>query len=219
VEFASRVFAEWPLLRARLLRTRLGVWLVLLLAVLWRLERTSPRLDPLGAATLGAVLCVAALSGSRADRAALAHRLLQPTSPPAVAVGRWLAALAGASVLVLAVAVQAGVGAAIAGLSGAAAMSACALALVLIGGNALAVVAFGWLLLVSGVPPEAVLGPHHADPASLVTAGLLEIGPSIWRYRGIATGDLGALAHAAVWVGFGLLTATWRVRRLGSRGL
>ncbi len=221
-----------PLLRVRLVRTRLGVWLLLVLGALLWLERTSPAPDPLGAAvlvgTLGAVLCVAALAGSRADRAALAHRLLHPTSPGAVAVGRWLGAVCGSSLLVLAIAAErawtthavlASLGAAIAGLAAAAAVTGCTLALVLIGGNALAVAWFAWLVLLSGAPPEAVLRHGHAGVGSVVAAGLLEIGPSVWRYRAIASGDLGAAVHAAAWTGLGLLVAAWRVARLGGRRL
>lgn len=226
------VLAEMPLLRVRLLRTRLGVWLTLLLgAILW-LERTSPVPDPFGATVLvgilGAVLCVAALAGSRADRAALACRLLDPTSPGAVAAGRWLGAMCAASLLVLAVAVEgawradavlASFEAAIAGLAAAAAVTGCTLALVLTGGNGLAMVWFAWLLLLSGAPPEAILGRGHASVAAIIAAGLLEIGPSVWRYRAIASGDLGAAAHAAAWAGIGLLVAAWRVARLGGRRL
>jgi hypothetical protein len=89
VEFVRRALAEWPLLPVRLVRTRLGVWLLLLLGGLWWLQRGDPAADPVGVAvvagTLGAVVCAAGLAGSRADRAALAHRLLHPTSPAAIA--------------------------------------------------------------------------------------------------------------------------------------
>jgi hypothetical protein len=220
------------LLPARLARTRLGLWLLLLLVGLWWLEHGDPAADPVGiavlAGTLGAVLCVAALAGSAADRAALAHRLLHPTTPLAIAIGRWLAAVCGASLLVAIVVGQAtwttrgGVtyaGAAAAGLAAAAAVSAAVLALVWIGGNALAVLAFAWLFLVSALPPEALIGLWNGGLVALIGAGILEIGPAIWRYRSIAIGDLGGAAHAAAWIAVGLGIATWRATRLGARRL
>ena len=232
MEFVRRALAEWPLLPVRLVRTRLGCWLLLLLGGLWWLQRGDPAADPVGvpvvAGTLGAVVCAAALAGSRGDRAALAHRLLHPTSPAAIAAGRWLSALCGAALLIAVVAGHAAwttrgalvnVGAALAGLAAAAAVSACVLALVLVGGHRLAVLAFLWFLAVSAVPPQAMLRLGHRGVISLIGAGLLELGPSVWRYRDIATGDLGATAHAVVWIGVGLSLAAWQVARLGGRRL
>lgn len=216
----------------RLVRTRLGFHLLLLLAGLWWLQRGDPAADPVGiavlAGTLGAVVCVSALAGSRDDRAALAHRLLHPTSPAAIAAGRWLAAVWGAGLLVAVLVGQAAwttrgtlvhAGAALAGLAAAAAVSACVLALVLTGGSVLAVLAFLWFLAVSAVTPQAMLGLGHRGAVSLIGAGLLELGPSVWRYRDIATGDPGATAHAVLWVGVGCSIAAWRVARLGARRL
>jgi hypothetical protein len=232
VEFVRRALAEWSLLPVRLVRTRLGVWLLLLLGGLWWLQRGDPAADPVGiavvAGTLGAVVCAAALAGSKGDRAALAHRLLHPTSPGAIAVGRWLSALCGAALLIALVAGYAAwtvrgapvlVGAALAGLAAAAAVSACVLALVLVGGQGVAVLAFLWFLAISVVAPAAMLRLGHGSIISLIGAGLLELGPSVWRYRNIATGDLGAAAHAVVWIGVGLRLAAWQVARLGGRRL
>jgi hypothetical protein len=232
MRFLPQVLAELPLLPWRLLRTRLGLWLGLLMAGLWWLEHGDPAADPVGiavlAGTLGAVICVAALAGSAADRAALAHRLLHPTTPLAIAIGRWLAAVCGASLLVAIVVGQAAwttrvgltyAGAAAAGLAAAAAVSAAVLALVWIGGNALAVLAFAWLFLVSALPPEALIGLWHGGVLALIGAGILEIGPSIWRYRSIAIGDMDGAAHAVVWIAVGLGIATWRATRLGARRL
>ena len=230
MNFVRCVLAEWPLLRTRLVRTRLGVWLVLLTGALLWLERHAPAPDPLGTAlaagALGAVLAVAYLAGSGADRMALVLVLGHPTTPRAVAVGRWLAATGGAALVVLASsihsawttgAVAASLGAALAGLTVAAAIAACTLALVWTGGNALAGVCFLYLALLGSVPPEASIG--HADPgaARLAVATLLELVPGQWRYRGVAVGDVGAAMHAAAWVGIGLLIAEWRAARLGRR--
>ncbi|HMA43820.1 MAG TPA: hypothetical protein VKO86_07380, partial [Gemmatimonadales bacterium] len=75
MDFLRGVRADWPLLRIRLLRTRLGLWLVLVVAALLWLGRAAPTVDPvtvmLQAGALGAVLCVGYLAGSGSDRAAL----------------------------------------------------------------------------------------------------------------------------------------------------
>lgn len=227
---ARLVLAELPLLYWRIVRTRLGLWLGLLLAGVWWIERRDPAADPVGiavlAGTLGGVVCVGSLSGSAADRAAVAHRLLHPTTPLAVAAGRWLAAVCGAGLVVGIVAGHAAwatrdtltsVGAAAAGLATAAAVSAALLALVWFGGNLLAALAFGWLLFVSALPPETLIGLGHSGTFAMIGAAVLEVGPSIWRYRGIAVGDLGAVAHAVAWIGVGIGVATWRAARLGAR--
>lgn len=232
MEFIRRVFAEWPLLPCRLVRSRLGLWLGLLTAVLWRLGHGVSNADPAAiavlAGSLAAVLTAAALAGLPGDRPALAHRLLQPTSSLAIAAGRWLAATSGACAVVLVLAASLGWSpggtvvhseAIAAGMVAAGAVCAAVLPGVLIGGNALAVLAFGWLLLVSVAPPEVLIGLRHHGVVSFAGAALLEIGPSVWRYRGIATGDSGAVAHAALWVGAGIGLAAWGVARLGARRL
>jgi len=230
VDFVRRVLAEWPLLRARLLRTRLGLWLLLLASALLWLEQHAPAPDPLGTAltagALAAVLAVAYLAGSGADRMALGLVLGHSTTPRAVAIGRWLAATGGAALVVLACsvhsawttgAVAASLGAALAGLAVAAAIAACTLALVWIGGNALAGVCFVYLALLGSVPPEALIGHARPGAVRLAVATLLELAPGQWRYRGVAVGDVGAAMHAVAWVGIGLVIAEWRAARLGRR--
>lgn len=227
-----RALTEWPLLPARLVRTRLGVRVLLLAGALWWLQRGDPAADPVGiavlAGALGAVVCADGLAASKADRAALAHRLLHPTSPAAIAAGRWLGAVSGAALLVLAFAavpawsMQApgvAVEAALAGIVSAIAVSACALALAFAGGHGAAVLVFLWLLVVSPLTPETVLAAGRHGIVSVLAAAALEIGPSVWRYRNIATGELGAAAHAAIWAGVGFTFAAWRVARLGGRPL
>jgi hypothetical protein len=177
---------------------------------------------------LGAVVCADGLAASTGDRAALAHRLLHPTTPAAISTGRWLGAASGAALVVLALSGYAawsthgaivGVGAPLAGMAAAVATSASVLALVLIGGHPAAVLAFLWFLFVSTVSPEAMLGLGHHGVVSTILAGMLEVGPAVWRYRDIALADLGATAHAVFWAGVGLAIATWRVSRLGGRAL
>ncbi len=143
------VLAEWQLLRSRLVRSRLGIWLLLLGAGgVWLAARGGPLtlLAP-HVAMLGAVLGVAFTAGSDADRAALSLILTHPTTPLAVAVGRWLAAVTAAGTLVLALLFVAGAvssgppgllvraGAAAGG--AAAAAAGCALVAGAAGGNAL----------------------------------------------------------------------------------
>ncbi|MGE5744116.1 MAG: hypothetical protein ACM368_09280 [Gemmatimonadota bacterium] len=215
------------MLRIRLLRTRLGLWLVLVVAALLWIERAAPRSDPLTtilqAGTLSAVLCVGYLVGSGADRAALLLPLLHPTTPGALVLGRWAAALGGAALAVLAVAahaawttgaVAASLSAALAGLAAAAAVASCALALVLMGGNVLATLFFVWLALVGSAPPEMLIDVPHPGAVRVALAAILEVAPAPWRYRAIPTGDPGALLHAALWVALGLAAARSLMGRL-----
>ena len=215
--FLGCALSEWPFLRIRLLRTRLGVWLVLFLAVVLRLDRTAAVSDPLAAVLLvaggGATLCVAYLAGARADRLAIGPALLHPRSPGAMAVGRWLAATGGAAVLVLAAAVHSGLDVALAGLVTAATMSAWTLALAWSGGNVLVGAWLIWLALAGGQSPETVLAHPHPGPLRFAIAAALEILPGLWRYRGLASADLGAAAHAALWVLLGLAVARSRAGR------
>lgn len=215
------------MLRIRLLRTRLGLWLVLVVAALLWIERAAPRSDPLAtilqAGTLGAVLCVGYLVGSGADRAALLLPLLHPTTPGALVLGRWTAATGGAALAVLAIAahtawttgaVAATLSAALAGLAAAAAVASCTLALVLTGGNVLATLFFVWLALVGSAPPETLIDVPHPGSIRVALAAILELAPAPWRYRAISTGDPGALLHAAAWVALGLATARRLMGRL-----
>jgi len=230
VHFVRCVLAEWPLLRVRLLRTRLGLWLLLLAGSLVLLERHTPAPDPLATAitagALAAVLAVAYLAGPRADRAALAIALRHPTTPRAVAWGRWLAATGGAALVVLACAAHsawttgagvASLGAALAGLAAAGAVAAGTLALVWTGGNPAAGLYFIYLALLGGMPPETLLGVARPGVVRLALATVVELAPGQWRFRGIATGDVGAAAFAAAWIGLGVILAGWRAARLGVR--
>jgi hypothetical protein len=227
VDLLRNVRAEWPVLRIRLLRTRLGLWLVLVVVALLWIERAAPASDPLTtilqAGTLSAVLCVGYLVGSGADRAALLLPLLHPTTPGALVLGRWAAATGGAALAVLAVAahtvwttgaVAASLSAALAGLAAAAAVASCTLALVLTGGNVLATLFFVWLALVGSAPPETLIGAPHPGSIRTVLAVVLELAPAPWRYRSISTGDAGALLHAAAWVALGLAAARNLVGRV-----
>jgi hypothetical protein len=128
-------------------------------------------------------------------------------------VGRWLAATSGAAILVLVAAIHARLGVALAGVVTAATMSAWTLALAWWGGN---VLVGAWLIVLAlggGASPEAVLAYPHPGAARYAVAGALELLPALWRYRGLAIGEPGATAHAAVWIVIGLAGARARVAR------
>ena len=157
------VGAEWLILRARLLRTRLGMWLLLLVgAFAWAAPPNA--LAPLAARTglLAGLLSVAFAVGTRVDRLALRTTLGHPTSPAAVAVGRWLAATVAASLAVTGVSV----------------------ALALRDGAAPAVLFEGWLLGVAaagaaaGTALPAVLAGGNAPAAALI-AGAALLDPAV----------------------------------------
>jgi len=220
--FLPCALSEWPFLRIRLLRSRLGVWLVLLLVVVLRLDRTAAIRDPLAAvllvASAGAALCVAYLAGARGDRLALGLALLHPRSAGAVTAGRWLAAAAGATVLVLVASIHAGLAITIAGVVTAATMSAWTLALACVGGNVLAGAWLIWVALAGGASPESLLAHPHPGAARYAVAIALEVLPALWRYRGLAIGDLGAFAHAVAWLVIGLAGARAGIARAGAGG-
>jgi hypothetical protein len=152
------IVAEWQVVRARLVHTRLGIWLLLLsMLLLWAsagdasLHRVAAR-----AGLLGGVLCVAFAAGAAVDREALRTTLGHPTTPFAVAAGRWLAATVAAGLPVVGIMLAAGImhgapphlvfAAGLTGVLAAASLAAVTLPAVLAGGNTMAVVLFLYLL-------------------------------------------------------------------------
>src|SRR2546422_2357145 len=81
------ILAEWRLARTRLVRSRLGLWLLLLVTGFVLVGR-HPVIVALDAGMLAAVLAVAFSPGADSDRAALAPPPTHPTTPPPVAAGR-----------------------------------------------------------------------------------------------------------------------------------
>ncbi len=136
-----------------------------------------------------AVLCVAFCAGSDADRAALALTLTHPTTPAALAWGRWLAALTAAAILML------GCLAAAAG-----AVAACALLAVWVGGNTCAGVLFLYIALASPLAPEGLRQLSVPGPLRSLGVAILDLLPGVWRYRRLAGGEPGAWLHVALWV-------------------
>src|SRR2546426_5151827 len=93
------ILAEWQLARTRLVRSRLGLWLLLLVTGFVLVGR-HPVILALDTGMLAAVLAVAFTAGADSDRAALALTLTHPTTPPPGAAGRGLAARSVAGICV-----------------------------------------------------------------------------------------------------------------------
>lgn len=221
MRFLRCAVADWALLKARISRSRLGVWLALLVGGCWTLSRLAGTWDAvtlsLRVGMLAAILCAAGLAGSSEDRDGLVLALSQPTTPRAIVVGRWFAVWTGAVASVLLVAALSGpsLPALAAGVAGSSAAAAWALGLVWLGGAPLALLFFLFLAVFGGAPPEDMVNLAHPGPVRLATAVALELLPSIWRYRMIAAADLGATVHAGAWTGIGLITAQALVRGAG----
>ena len=217
MRFLLRVFAETALVSPRLARTRFGASLLLLgLILIWLCSRgLDPVTTVLQAGALGAVMGAAWVAGNSRDRAALATALTHPTTPLAIATGRWVATVLPAALLTTACAIVSGAdGSAIAaGSVAAAAVGAIALATVLLLGNGAAVMLFLVMAVAGTIAPERLVGLTHPGVVRLAAAGVLELGPALWRYRDIGTGDWLAMVHALAWTGVGVLLASALVAR------
>jgi len=213
-------------------RSRLGIWLLLLGAAgVWLAARGGPLtvLAP-HVAMLGAVLGVAFTAASDADRAALSLILTHPTTPLAVAAGRWLAAVTAAGMLVLALLFVSGAAssgpagllarAAAAACGAAAAAAGCALVAGAAGGNALAGVLFFYIAVPSvyiAVPSVISADTLGAGPAAGALARaatlVLELLPGVWRYAALAHGDPVGWIHAGCWAVGGVAGTAWLLSR------
>jgi hypothetical protein len=221
--------AEWCVARARVLRTRLGPWLALLAVSLAALAAhpwgPGPAAAAMHAAMLGGTLAIAFTDASDLDRSALTLSLLHPTTPAALAAGRWLAAtalaaltgaVAGTAAALVRHAPQlAGPAAAFAAVAGAAAAAA-ALVAALEGGNAAVAGLFLYMGLLGWV------GPADVAPAlpRVMRTGLSALAtalPAPWRYERLALGDPHAWAHAAGWIAGGLALARTALARRALR--
>lgn len=211
------VLAEWQLVRTRLVRSRLGLWLLLLAAGAATTDAQAQARDLVGVALrvgmLGAVLGIAFGAGSDGDRAALALTLTHPTTPLAVALGRWLAALTAASAAMLMALAPAGLHGApgiallhagIAGATAAAATAAATLPGVWLGGNAVAGVFFLYIAAASVIPPDVAEGLLPAGTLRRVGIAIAAAAPGVWRYRTLAAGSGMAWLHAAAWIAAGI---------------
>lgn len=210
MRFVHCVSAELTLVRPLVLRTGLGLWLVALGAVLLWLGRDGdPRTTALLAGALGAIL--GAHAASRGAGLSLAH----PTTPLAVATGRWLCSVGPATILALCCVLARGGGAGdvLAGGAAAAAVGGCAIAAALLQRSLLPLL-FLCMAAAGTIPPEELVAITDPGVARVFAASVLEIGPALWRYRGIATDDAGALAHALLWAALGIVLAGGLLRRI-----
>jgi hypothetical protein len=217
MRFIHCVLAEWALVAPRFIRTRLGISLLALAATLVWLG--SRGLDPvtvaLLAGSLGAILGAAGVAGSDNDGHALTTALSHPTTPLAIATGRWVALTGPAALLVIvcSAAVDWRPGIVAAGSVAAAAVGGCALAVVIPLGNAAASGLFLFVALAGAVAPERLVAIANPGFVRVAAASALELGPALWHYRDIVTGDPGALAHALAWTGLGVLIASAFIAR------
>jgi hypothetical protein len=215
MRFLHCVHAEFLLVSPRLFRTRLGLALLALgVTLVWlRAHGLEPLTVALQAGALGAVVGAAGVVGHENDRAALATALTHPTIPLAVATGRWFAIVLPAAALASAMGVAGPAGSVAAGIMAAAAVGGFALAVVLPLGNGAALSLFLFMAVAGTVAPERLVDLAQPGALRLAAASALELGPALWHYRDIATGDPGAALHAIAWSGLGILVARWLISR------
>lgn len=211
MRFLRCVHAEFLLLAPRLTRTRLGISLLALgIALVWLNSRgLDPLTVPLLAAALGTVVAAAAIAGER-ERAALTTALTHPTAPLAIATGRWLAMIVPAAALAIGCSVVIGWdrGAVVASVLAAAAVGSCALAVACALGRSGVLTLFILIAVAGSIAPERLVDLARPGVVRLAAASALELGPALWHYRDIATGDVGALLHALAWTGLGIVLAS-----------
>src|SRR3989449_2490293 len=209
MRFLRCVHAEFLLVSPRLTRTRLALSLLALAVTLvWLSARGFDALTvTLQAGALGAILAAAAIVGNEGDRAALTTALTHPTTPLAVATGRWLAIVLAASVLTIACTTALGWhrGVALAGVIAAAAVGSCAMAVALPLGSSAALARFLFMAVARTVAPERLVDLARPGVLRLAAASALQLGPALWPYRALPTGGFGAVLHARAWTGLGLL--------------
>jgi hypothetical protein len=217
MRFLHCVHAEFLLAVPRLARTRLGVSLVALgTTLVWLNAHAFDALTvTLQAGALGSILGSAAMVGDDTDRAALTTALAHPTTPLAIATGRWLAIVVPAAVLVMVCTTAIGwrTDALLAGMVATAAVGSFALAVVLGLGRGAALALFLFMAVAGTIPPERLVDLARPGMARLAAASAMELGPALWHYRDIATGDVGAILHALAWTGLGILVARWLISR------
>lgn len=211
MQFLRCVQAEFLLVLPRLVRTRLGLALLSLgVSLLWLHSHGFNALTViLQGGALGAIVGAAGVVGHEHDRAALRTLLTHPTTPLAIATGRWLAIVLPAALLALGCTIIVGgkVAAFVAGVISAAAVGSCALAIAfpLRGGAALAL--FLFIAVAGTVAPERLIDLASPGVLRVTAASALELGPALWHYRSIAIGDAGAVVHGLAWTGLGILLA------------
>src|SRR5258705_1974716 len=179
MRFLHCAHAEFLLVLPRLTRTRLGIALLALgTTLVWLGAHAFDALTvTLQAGALGAILGAAAIVGDARDRAALTTALTHPTTPLAIATGRWLAIVVPAWALVVICATATGwrTDGVVAGMIATAAVGSFALALVLPLGRGVALALFLFMAVARTVPPErlgALFPPGGVRPAPAPANGV-----------------------------------------------
>lgn len=223
------VLAEWQVVRPRLVRSRLGLCLLLLVAGTGaggappRAAAITPLALQVG--MLAGVLGIAFAAGSDADRAAVALTLTHPTTPFAIALGRWLAAVTAAGIaLVVTIVAAAGlhpagglevVRAGVVGLVAAGAAAAAALPGAWLGGNTATGILFIYIAATGVLAPEGTGALRGSGPLRLVASAVLQVAPCSWRYQGLTLGSGTAWLHALVWMVGGVSLSALLLERRG----
>ena len=209
--------AEFLLVFPRLTRTRLGIALLALgTTLVWLNAHAFDAITvTLQAGALGSIVSAAAVVGDETERAALTTALTHPTTPLAIATGRWLAIVVPAWALVMTCATAIGwrTDLVIAAMIATAAVGSFALAVVLSLGRSAALALFLFMAVAGTIPPERLVDLARPGMARLAAAGAMELGPALWHYRDIATGDASAVLHAFAWTGLGILLASAAIAR------
>ena len=217
MRFLRCVHAEFLLVFPRLSRTRLGISLLALGTTLVWLSAHAfdPLTVTLQAGALGAILGAAAIGGDETDRAALTTALTHPTTPLAIATGRWLAIVLPAAALVMVCATAIGwrTDGVLAGMITTAAVGSFALAVVVPLGRGAALALFLFMAVAGTIPPERLVDLARPGIVRLTAASAMELGPALWHYRDIADADRGAILHALAWTGLGILLAAALIGR------
>ena len=217
MRFLRCVHAEFLLVAPRLTRTRLGIALLALgTTLVWLGAHAFDALTvTLQAGALGSIIAAAAIVGDETDRVGLTTALSHPTTPQAIAAGRWLAIVLPASALVLVCVTAIGLRTDLlfAGILASAAVSGFAMAGVLWLGRGAALAVFLFMAVAGTVPPERLVDIARPGMVRVAAASAMELGPALWHYRDIAEGDRGAIVHALAWAGLGILTSRWLISR------
>jgi hypothetical protein len=211
MRFVHCVLAECALAVPRFTRTRLGISLLAVgAALIWLgAHALDPPTVSLLAGSLGAIVTAGGIAGSEHERRALTTALSHPTTPLAIAIGRWGVIVTAAALLVAGTAgVHGDPRVAIAGIAAAGAVGACALAAALALGNAAVTGLFLFVALAGSIAPERLVALAHPTFIRIAAASALELGPALWHYRAIASGDWSPLTHAIAWAVLGILLAS-----------
>jgi len=119
--------------------------------------------------------------------------------------------------MVCAAAIGSRANAVVVGVIATAAVGSCALAVVLPLGRGAALALFLFMAVAGTIAPERLVDLARPGVVRLTAASAMELGPALWHYREIATGDVGAVLHALAWTGLGILLTSEFIRRCRAR--